>query len=431
MRDAIVVHELGKRYRRHHAHRPASVKELFVRGPGALRATESFWALRDVSFSVGAGRTVGVVGGNGAGKSTLLRLIGGVGRPDEGTIHVNGRVGALLDLGAGSHPDLTGRENIFITGVIAGLTRREVARRFDAIVEFAELEEFVDSPLRTYSSGMQMRLGFAVAAHTDPAVLLIDEVLAVGDIAFQQKCLQRIRQFKQDGCTIFLVSHDPSLIADLCDEALWLRAGRLEAFGDAERVVAEYVAAMSRETRLRTPADHPPASTLAGAELRVHENRFGSLQVELASVRLLDRFGLPADELGSGDPLRVEIDWVARTPTREMIFDVTITREDGLLVFQTNTERTGLDIASARGRGRLAVIVDRLDLTPGQYFVDVGVYESSWAYAYDYHWHVYPLTVVPENGMKGILNPPHRWQRVGAERPALRLVDPERQARGG
>jgi len=184
---------------------------------------------------------VGVIGGNGAGKSTLLRLLGRVGRPDEGSATVYGRVDALLDLGAGFHPDLTGRENVFISGVINGLLRREVAKQFDSIVAFSELEEFIDSPLRTYSTGMQMRLAFAVATHTHPSVLLIDEVLAVGDLAFQRKCLDRIAQFKAEGCTIILVTHDTGLVAKMCDEAVWLHAGRVMAHGPADEVARQYI----------------------------------------------------------------------------------------------------------------------------------------------------------------------------------------------
>jgi lipopolysaccharide transport system ATP-binding protein len=212
-----------------------------VQGLRGLEPVERFWALRDVNFNVAPGKTVGIMGANGAGKSTLLRLIGGVGRPDEGQIHVHGRIGALLDLGAGFHPDLTGRENIYINGVISGLSRREVSRSFDSIVHFAELEDFIDSPLRVYSSGMQMRLGFSIAVHIEPEVLLIDEVLAVGDISFQQKCIQRIERFKSQGCTILLVSHEPGLIRKHCDEAIWLRAGRMVSYGKAAAVTRQYV----------------------------------------------------------------------------------------------------------------------------------------------------------------------------------------------
>jgi len=237
----IVVHSVGKSFRRFHPRRPRTLQEAVLQGLRDLRPVERFWALRDVSFSVAPGKMVGIMGANGAGKSTLLRLIGGVGRPDEGQIHVNGRIGALLDLGAGFHPDLTGRENVFVTGVISGLSRREVSRSFDSIVHFAELEDFIDSPLRVYSSGMQMRLAFAIAVHIEPEVLLIDEVLAVGDISFQQKCIQRIERFKSQGCTILLVSHEPALITDRCDEALWLRAGQMISYGKAAAVTEQYV----------------------------------------------------------------------------------------------------------------------------------------------------------------------------------------------
>ena len=226
-----------------------------MQGLRGLRPVERFWALRDVSFSVAPGKMVVIMGANGAGKSTLLRLIGGIGRPDEGQIHVHGRIGALLDLGAGFHPDLTGRENVYINGVISGLSRREVSRAFDSIVHFAELEDFIDSPLRVYSTGMQMRLAFAIAAHIEPEVLLIDEVLAVGDISFQQKCIQRIERFKSQGCTILLVSHDPTLIIDLCDEAIWLRAGNLVSHGEVALVTDQYVSESKSATERRTLRD--------------------------------------------------------------------------------------------------------------------------------------------------------------------------------
>ncbi|HZD11294.1 MAG TPA: ABC transporter ATP-binding protein, partial [Candidatus Binatia bacterium] len=229
--DAIVAKGVSKQFRRYHPERPMTFIETFVRGLHRLRPTEHFWALRDVSFTVQRGEMVGVIGVNGAGKSTLLRLIGGVGQPDKGQVQTRGRIGALLDLGAGFHPDLSGRENVLVSGVISGLTRQEVLDRFDAIVDFAELAAFIDSPLRTYSTGMQMRLAFAVAVHIEPEILLIDEVLAVGDIAFQNKCLDRIAQFKRKGSTVLLVSHEASLVKKLCDRAIWLREGRIVAQG--------------------------------------------------------------------------------------------------------------------------------------------------------------------------------------------------------
>lgn len=241
MGQAIVVQNLSKQFRRYHPDRPRTLQEALLRGLRWIRPVEYFWALHDVSFSIAHGRMVGVIGRNGAGKSTLLRLIGGVGRPDKGVVKVHGQVGALLDLGTGFHPELTGRENVFVSGVIAGLTRREVTQHFDSIVAFAELEEFIDSPLRTYSTGMQMRLGFAVAVHVEPELLLIDEILSVGDLAFQHKSFERIVEFKARGCTIVVVTHNTARIRELCDEALWLQAGRLMAHGPAAEVVDQYV----------------------------------------------------------------------------------------------------------------------------------------------------------------------------------------------
>jgi lipopolysaccharide transport system ATP-binding protein len=426
MPDAIIVRGLGKQFRRYRADRPMTLQEAVLKGLRRMRPAEHFWALRNVSFSVPSGRMLGVLGPNGAGKSTLLRLIGGVGRPDEGSVNVCGRVGALLDLGAGFHPDLTGRENVFINGVISGLTRREVEQRFDAIVAFAELQEFIDNPLRTYSTGMQMRLAFAVAAHIEPEILLIDEVLAVGDLSFQHKCLERIAQFRAAGCTIILVSHDVTLIQKLCDEALWLRSGQVAAHGVADVVVGQYVAEMSAETRRRTPAARPVLRTPMGTELRINENRFGSLELEISAVRLLDAYGFLVTELKSGDPLRIEIEYLAPQPISAPIFGVTISRGDGFICYDTSTAAAGLTLPALQGEGQIVLHLERLDLNGGEYYVDIGVYERDWAYAYDYHWHVYPLLVRLVGGEKGILRPPHRWEVCGvlplqASLPALEV----------
>jgi lipopolysaccharide transport system ATP-binding protein len=237
----LVATNVGKLFQRYHIDAPGTIHETLLRGFRKLMPAERFWVLRNVSFGIERGCTLGVVGRNGAGKSTLLRMIGALGRPDEGSIHVAGRV-ALLNLGAGFHPELTGRESILVNGIIGGLTRREVMDRFDSIVAFSELEEYVDSPLRAYSSGMQMRLGFSIAIHSAPDVLLIDEVLAVGDLAFQRKCLDRIARLKADGCAIVLVSHDADVVQALCEQTLWLRAGHVAAYGPSTAVIPQYVA---------------------------------------------------------------------------------------------------------------------------------------------------------------------------------------------
>jgi lipopolysaccharide transport system ATP-binding protein len=410
MESAIVVEGLGKQYRRYHPGRPWTLQEAFLSGLRWIRPEDSFWALRDVTFEIGRGRMVGVVGRNGAGKSTLLRLMGKIGRPDEGSLKTHGRVGALLDLGASFHPELTGRENVFISGIVAGLTRRQVAERLESIMAFAELHDFMDSPLRTYSTGMQMRLAFAIAVHTEPEILLIDEVLAVGDILFQRKCLERIVRFKDEGCTIILVSHDMATMRQFCDEVLWLKKGRLIAHGPAEVVTGQYVAEADEETRSRTPREWPVLRTSSGNELRVNKNRFGSLELEITAVRLLDPRGLIVTERDSGDSLSIEVDYQARGPISSPTFEITITREDNMVCYDTNTAAASLVLPTIQGKGRIILHLDRLDLSSGLYYFDVGAYERDWAYAYDYHWHVYPLIIRATAGEKGILHPPHRWE---------------------
>ncbi|MEW6402104.1 MAG: ABC transporter ATP-binding protein [Chloroflexota bacterium] len=405
----IIVKDVSKKFRRYHPERPTTLLETFIHGLNRLKPTEQFWALRDVTFSVPAGRLTGIIGANGAGKSTLLSLLGGIGQPDSGLVQTKGRIGALLQLGSGFHPDLTGRENVIISGVISGLTRREVAARFDEIVAFSELETFIDSPLRTYSTGMQMRLAFAVAVHIEPDILLIDEVLAVGDIAFQRKCLDRITQFKTNGCAIVFVSHDLGVVQQLCDEVIWLKGGFIVGQGPSEIVVRQYQEQMTTETRRRTPSSDPTLHTAVNPALKINENRFGSLEMEITSVNLLAAGGESVDELPSGQPLSVEIAYRASQPISSPIFGVTISREDGFVCYDTNTSAAGVVTPLLTNSGSITLVFDRLDLTANTYYLDVGVYERTWAYAYDYHWHVYPLRITALGTDKGIVRPPHRW----------------------
>jgi len=247
---AVSVHELGKRYWLQQP-APATFQQVLLQIVRRGRSTP-FWALRDVSFNIRSGESVGIIGANGAGKTTLLRLLCGLGRPTTGAVRIEGRVAALLELGAGFHPHLTGRENLYVSGIVLGLSRREVTAQLDTIVEFAELGEFIDQPLRTYSSGMQMRLGFAIAIHVNPAVMMIDEALAVGDAHFQQKCLERIAAFRRAGKTLLIVSHDMATIRLTCTRALWLQHGSLIADGEPADVVTEYEAT----TRAERSAGH-------------------------------------------------------------------------------------------------------------------------------------------------------------------------------
>lgn len=419
---AIVASGLAKRFQRNKGRAP-TFKDLVLRGLAGQRKT-TFWGLRDVSFSVLPGRTVGIIGPNGAGKSTLLRLVGGVGVPDCGKVSTRGRIGALLDLGSGLETDLTGRENVFIAGIISGMTRAEVQRRFDDIVAFAELEAFIDSPLRTYSSGMQMRLAFAVAAHIDPQVLLIDEVLAVGDLAFQRKCMDRIALFKQQGCTILLVSHEPSQIRSLCDEVIWLRGGEVVSHGPTEQVLEAYIASMEDLTRKRTPKHVPTVQLAGGQELAINQNRFGSQDLQITAVQLLSLAGMPISVLSDSAGLLVKLHYQTSQVIDAPVASVSISRLDGRVCLDLNTAETGVQLPELSGSGSISLRIERLDLAGGEYFVNVGFHERDWTYTYDFHWHVYPLEIIARRPPQGDLNPPHRWDLTLEGMPTS-LVGPE------
>lgn len=403
MQEAICVEQLGKRFSRHAPDRPHTIMEMALSGWRRTRPGGHFWALRDVTFSVNPGEMLGILGHNGAGKSTLLRLLGGIGQPDEGRIWTNGRIGALLELGAGFHPDLTGRENAFVAGIAAGLTQKELQQRFDEIVAFAELESFIDSPLRTYSTGMQMRLAFAIAVHTNPQIILVDEVITVGDLAFQAKCLDRIQRLKEDGAAIVLISQSPEQISSICNHALWLRQGQVVGYGEPEVVAGQYRTEMRSQSQQRTP-NMPNQMASSGIELRVNENRFGSQEVSIRDVVIT-----PTDPLAPGDALEVQIHYEAQAPIELPIVGVSISQHDGQVCLDTNTAIAQACTGTFEKNGCITLKIQRLDLVPGDYFVDVGIYEKSWAYAYDYHWHVYPLQIEGPCQESGVLRPPMEW----------------------
>src|SRR6478735_2759493 len=246
--NAIELVNVSKIYRRYGGRQFSTLKSALLQRSilRDLQPSETFPALTDVSFSVPKGSTYGVMGRNGSGKSTALKLVAGITKPTSGSVRVEGRISALIELGAGFHPEISGRENVFINGIMLGLTKREIQERFDEIVDFAELREFIDAPVKTYSSGMYMRLGFAVAIHVNPDVLLVDEVLAVGDEGFTHKCLDKFAEFRRRGKTILLVTHSLNLVERFCDQALWLDGGKARAHGDPRRVVGAYMSDVER-----------------------------------------------------------------------------------------------------------------------------------------------------------------------------------------
>ncbi|MEB3327838.1 MAG: polysaccharide ABC transporter ATP-binding protein [Candidatus Sericytochromatia bacterium] len=342
---AIAVEGVWKAFARPAA-APRTLKEWLLAAPrGRSPAPEPGWVLQDVDLAVPAGAAVGLVGDNGSGKSTLLKLLAGILGPTRGRLAVQGRVSALLELGAGFHPDFTGRENVFLNGALLGLSRREVAARLEAIVAFAELEDAIDAPVKTYSSGMYMRLAFAVATHVDPEVLLVDEVLAVGDARFQRKCLARLRRFREAGVTVLLVSHDASAVRALCDRAVWLAGGRVQADGEAATVLERYAGQAPPG-----PALLAPAAAITG--LRVE----GGTRTEAGAWR-------------SGEAFQVGFDLALHTPAEGLDLTLKVFKSDGVTCY---THRTALGRLGGRS-GRVTAVLPSLLLLSGEYTLEVGV----------------------------------------------------------
>lgn len=412
MRPRVRVEKVVKTYRRYDSGRPRTWKSLLAGGV-RLHRPQRITALEGISFEVMPGESLGIIGRNGAGKSTLLRLVGGVGRADAGTVAVEGRIGSLLELGAGMHPDLSGRDNALLGCLIGGLTRREAARRVGAIAAFAELEDYMGAPLRSYSSGMQMRLGFAVSIHMQPDVLLVDEVLSVGDLPFQRKCMERIAALREGGCAILFATHDLAQAEDVCDRVLWLEHGRPMALDEPGTVIAAFRNAMDQVTRERTPRAPPQAARQADAShegLVLGDNRLGSQEMRIRQVVLAAPHGETVAAAEAGGPLRVIVRFECEAPVDHPIVGVSFSDDEGRVCLEVSTANgSGLG-AGVRGRGEVVLDLHRLDLRAGNYYVDVGLYERAWQYAYDYHWHAYPLEITPAGRDRpGHRSAPHRW----------------------
>ena len=417
--NAIEVRDVQKTYRRYGRRRQfATLKSALLSGRilSDLRPDEKFDALKGVTFDVAAGRTFGIIGRNGSGKSTLLKMIAGIGRPTSGSVVVNGRVSALIELGAGFHPEISGRENVYINGMMLGLSKREVVERFDHIVAFAELEDFIDAPVKTYSSGMYLRLGFAVAIHVDPDVLLVDEVLAVGDEAFTHKCLDKFAEFRRRGRTVLLVTHSLDLVTRFCDEALWLDAGVPRQQGDPKRIVDAYLMDVAGlESRTDTPAGVAPEPAEPPDVSTAVAGRWGSREVEIAAVELVGRSGQPAQIAQSGDPLEVRLHVRARQPVTDLVFGIGIFNADGVCCYGTNTHIEGATSGEMSGDGQVSFRIDRLDLLEGTYKVDVAAHRQN-GVPYDYHRLLHTLRVVSSTKDTGVFRPPHAWTFSGGIR---------------
>ena len=428
---AIQIHEVRKVYRRFSRRRKfATLKSALLSRTllRDLRVNEGFEALKGVSFDVETGRAVGIIGRNGSGKSTLLKLIAGIGKPTMGKVRVNGRISALIELGAGFHPEISGRENIFINGMMLGLSRREVASQLDAIVAFAELEDFIDAPVKTYSSGMYMRLGFSVAIHVDPDILLVDEVLAVGDEAFTHKCLDKFSEFRRRGKTIVLVTHSLDLIERLCDEAIWLDQGLVKAQGNPRRVVDAYrldVARVEDQQFIATKKSPPTATDDTPEDDVEHETedeagpgRWGSREVEILDVQLLGRDGQIQKVFETGDQMEIRLRVRPSSPITDFAFGIGIFNAEGVSCYGTNTQIEGVKLGELHSEADVSFIINSLDLVAGTYMLDVAVHRQNGA-PYDYHHHLYTCRVTSQVNDVGIFRPRHRWSFTGGVKMTL------------
>ena len=393
---AIAVSGLGKRYRLQHqgaSTLKAAALRLFSRGS---KTDEEFWALRDVSFDVRPGDTLGIIGRNGAGKSTLLGLIAGTVTPTEGTVNTNGRISSLLELGAGFHPDLTGRENIFLNGSILGLRRRDIAQRLDAIVAFSDLERFIDHPVKHYSSGMFVRLAFSVAMEVDPDILILDEVLSVGDERFREKCRVRIGEFRRRGKTFLIVSHDMDTIQALCDRVLVLDRGKTVLVDVPARAVSEY-------HTINTLGENPSE----GPEMR----EWGTREAVILGVTLRDTRGDAVATLGAREGFTAEVRWRATRRIEDPVFGFALCDGEGRMLYGTNTAIDGFTIPAIEGEGAIEFAIESIPFQRGRYYLTFAIHSRD-------HKTFHRLdncsfvTVTPDGEHSGTVHLAARWKTV-------------------
>lgn len=391
-KSAIVVEHVSKNFRLYRE-RNRYIKSAVLRGRRARY--EEFWALNDVSFEVGHGATVGLIGSNGSGKSTMLKCLTGIYRPDKGKIALDGSVAALLELGAGFHPELSGRENIFLNAAILGMSKKEAERQFDSIVDFAGLDRFIDTPVKNYSSGMTVRLGFSIASHVDPDILLIDEVLSVGDQAFQRKSNDRIEQFRRDGKTIVVVSHSLSSIQQLCKEVIWLEKGMIRQRGDAADVIANYTGE-SYDVHAQQDAEH--------------RERWGTGAAHITSLRLLDASGNVSERMATNSPARIVTDITPAERLHSPTVRITISRVDGTVVWSGTSQNSRPPLGNLSEQVSLEVSIERMPLLEGSYYLSAAITDATGATEFDHLRNWIKFEVHQEQFFEeGLLSLPSTW----------------------
>ena len=394
---AVVVQGLGKKYKIYNS--PFQrIKEGLCFGKKAFH--RPVWALRGVDIDMEPGHSLGIIGSNGAGKSTFLKILAGTTLPSEGSYHLDGKVASLLELGTGFHTEFTGRDNIFLNASVMGFSRKETRARLDEIIDFTELGDAIDQPVRTYSSGMVMRLGFSVATAIDPDVLIIDEILAVGDMHFQKKCIDRIFDFRDRGKTILFCSHSLYDVRQVCDETIWIKDGKIEMRGKPLEVTAEYA-------NYERSLIHDPDQTLGGVPMADERD-----PPKLDEVTLVDEQGEPASIVSTGQALTMRLEYhIPMQWTRPINVGFAIWRSDNVLIAAASSGHDGVDVPQRPGRRHLARIqVPRLDLHDGEFTVIGYIYDENGLHIYDHRMNDRPLVVKPEDGRVGLMTMNHGWE---------------------
>lgn len=411
---AIEIENLTRIYQKYSSqHRFKTFKSALLKGDlfRSLRPDELVHALDDVSFDVETGTTFGVIGQNGSGKSTLLKVVAGITKPTSGKVVVHGKVSALIELGAGFHPEITGRENIFINGIMLGLSKKQIQEKYEDIVRFAELEEFIEAPVKTYSSGMYMRLGFSIAINVNPDVLLVDEVLAVGDASFVPKCLDRIDDFRRRKKTILFVSHDLSTVEKICDRVAWLKNGRVQTIGEPRRVIDAYLQDVAEkaedEFEMRQQEIKQEEQFEETEERR--ENRWGKRELEIKKVRMKGLDGKEKHVFSPDEGMVIEMEVEAYSRIKDFVFGIGIFNSQGITVYGTNTLLEDFYSVEAYGQGKVTCRLERLSLVNGTYYLDVAIHKRD-GYPYDYHKSLYSFLVSSRLKDGGIFRPEHTWE---------------------
>lgn len=427
------------------------IKDLWkLKQSGTETDDNLFWALKGIDINVSRGETIGFVGSNGSGKSTVLKIIAGILKPTAGRVCVTGRLSALIELGAGFHPEISGRENIFINGIMLGLTKQQIRDKFDEIVDFADIRSFIDNPVRTYSSGMFMRLGFAVAVHVDPDILLIDEVLAVGDQTFVHKCLERIFDFKRRGKTIVVVSHDLGAVEKLCSRAVWLSQGIQKCQGDSREIIGAYLLSVAKAEEERYASEHERIQEALERQIQKNDEmisetpcadeenfipvggeptgkRWGNRKVEITQFRILDEAEKERYLFRTGESLTFEIHYQARESLKDIVFGIGFYLQDGTWCYGSNTSIEGYTLDVEQGPGMIRIRFPGLQLIQNTYLIDIAVHGAD-SSPYDFQSRMYRIAFRSLHQESGIFRPDHAWEFTGT---GIRVRHEDMETRSG